>query len=47
MKPIIAQIIGPVVDVRFEGEALPAINTALTVKKHDGGYGTRFPIVSC
>ena len=40
MKPIIAQIIGPVVDVRFEGEALPAINTALTVKKPDGSVLT-------
>jgi len=33
MKPTIAQIIGPVVDVRFEGTELPAINTALVVKR--------------
>src|SRR3989339_988974 len=36
MKPIIAQIIGPVVDVRFEDSELPAINTALTVTRPDG-----------
>jgi F-type H+-transporting ATPase subunit beta len=35
MKPTIAQIIGPVVDVRFDGN-LPAINTALIVKRPDG-----------
>jgi F-type H+-transporting ATPase subunit beta len=36
MKPTISQIIGPVVDVRFEGQELPALNTALTVAKPDG-----------
>ncbi len=36
MKGIIAQIIGPVIDVRFEGKSLPAIQTALTIKKSDG-----------
>ena len=36
MNPIITQIIGPVVDVRFEGQTLPAINNALIVKKPDG-----------
>jgi F-type H+-transporting ATPase subunit beta len=36
MKGTIAQVIGPVVDVRFEGEALPAIQTALAIKKSDG-----------
>ncbi len=34
-KGTIAQVIGPVVDVRFEGEELPAINTALEVKNGD------------
>lgn len=33
MKSTIAQIIGPVVDVRFEGGELPALQTALTVKR--------------
>ncbi|MEK7105430.1 MAG: F0F1 ATP synthase subunit beta, partial [Patescibacteria group bacterium] len=33
-KGIIAQIIGPVVDVRFEGE-LPAILSALTIERKD------------
>jgi F-type H+-transporting ATPase subunit beta len=36
MKPTIVQIIGPVVDVRFEGTELPAINTALIVKRPGG-----------
>ncbi len=36
MKAIITQVIGPVVDVRFEGQELPAILNALTVKKPDG-----------
>ncbi len=35
MKGIIAQVIGPVVDVRFEKEHLPAILTALQVKHGD------------
>ncbi len=40
MKAIIAQIIGPVVDVRFEGNDIPAIYTALTVKRPDGSVLT-------
>ncbi len=36
MSSTISQIIGAVVDVRFEEQELPAINTALTVKKLDG-----------
>jgi len=36
MNGNIAQIIGPVVDVRFEGD-LPLINTALLVKETEGG----------
>src|SRR3989344_4049154 len=32
MKGIIKQIIGPVVDVYFEGEKLPALRNALTVR---------------
>jgi len=40
MKAQIAQIIGPVVDVRFEGNDIPAIYTALTVKRPDGNVLT-------
>ncbi len=40
MKAQIAQIIGPVVDVRFEGNDIPAIYTALTVKRPDGSVLT-------
>jgi len=32
----IAQVIGPVVDVRFDEGTLPEINTALTIKREDG-----------
>ena len=39
-KAQIAQIIGPVVDVRFEGNDIPAIYTALTVKRPDGSVLT-------
>ncbi len=40
MNPTISQIIGPVVDVRFESGDLPALQTALLIKKPDGSVLT-------
>ena len=36
LKGKIAQVIGPVVDVRFDEGSLPEINTALTIERKDG-----------
>ena len=38
VKGVVSQVIGPVVDVAFDGQdvQLPSIHDALEVKRHDG-----------